>query len=167
MFPLLDVWQVAVAGERGRYTLVDRETLSSARSTRSSFRESLRKSLRKLKRRRKDRRESGPAAGYEVSVTLNKDKEPDENDDNAELSQMEQGGEDGIGGGETSQEGSRVQLLPRGPLGDLLRQQSIMGRSMETITVYSQPELEQEEEEEVKEEEGQRQAALVEEGGVW
>ena len=56
----------------GRYTLVDKETLSLPNTPRSSFRQSVRKSLRKLKRKKKQNKKKNNDAGskYEVNVEL-------------------------------------------------------------------------------------------------
>ena len=70
----------------GRYTLVDKETLSLPSTPRSSFRQSVRKSLRKLKRKKKRQNniakksnEEGGGSKYEIKVAI---KEVDEDEDN-------------------------------------------------------------------------------------
>lgn len=69
----------------GRYTLVDKETLSLPNTPRSSFRQSVRKSLRKLKRRKKRQNniakksnEGGGASKYEVKLAIKEENEDEE-----------------------------------------------------------------------------------------
>ena len=69
---------------KGRYTLVDKETLSLPTTPRSSFRQSVRKSLRKLKQRSKKKQQQqqikarnneSSESKYEVTVTLKEAEE--------------------------------------------------------------------------------------------
>lgn len=69
----------------GRYTLVDKETLSLPNTPRSSFRQSVRKSLRKLKRRKKRQNniakksnEGGGESKYEVKLAIKEEHEDEE-----------------------------------------------------------------------------------------
>ena len=75
------------AALKGRYTLVDKETLSLPTTPRSSFRQSVRKSLRKLKQRNKKKQQqtksqaknndegSRSESKYELTVTLKEAEE--------------------------------------------------------------------------------------------
>ena len=62
----------------GRYTLVDKETLSLPNTPRSSFRQSVRKSLRKLKRKKKQKLKTNESDfKYDIKVQIKETEEED------------------------------------------------------------------------------------------
>ena len=63
----------------GRYTLVDKETLSLPNTPRSSFRQSVRKSLRKLKRKKKQKLKTNEESDlkYDIKVQIKETEEED------------------------------------------------------------------------------------------